>query len=227
MKKITLLFFAVAVSFGLTVFTFAQKKTSVPPVYLNVTIDDGVSQSLYGIGSDGGGVYSHGTDSVEAQFLSTGVLDFKSSAGIRKINAFYSTSLGDSQTALTLPASETAASFQILTFVNTPPFQNMGIGETRCQGLGVNIFTSGNTRTIGYRAGRGTITNTGYVRAARLSNNEFNKRVWTLESYTGDVPCSTYDNIARIRDAKTSGKPVPDTDYGRYNMPLKLILTEK
>ncbi|MBA3601247.1 MAG: hypothetical protein H0W45_08435, partial [Acidobacteria bacterium] len=97
----------------------------------------------------------------------------------------------------------------------------MTVGEVRCEGLVAGFPLGEYTRHIGYRAGRGTITNTGYVKVTHPYDN-----TWIMESNSGSA-CGNYDNIARIRDAKNSGKPVPDIDYGRYSMPFKLILTRQ
>lgn len=231
MRNRIVLFFALVVCFCLSANIFAQKNKGVTPITLNVTFDDTKSGSLFGIGSDGGGTYEHGKQSVSAQFLSSGVLDFKSSAGIRKIKAFYSTPQGDSQTDQSLPASETAANFQILTFVNTPPFQDMFENTTRCQGIGVNIYIPGYTRTIGYQAGQGHLKKTAYAKVSRLANVN-DKGVWVIESDSAQT-CQPapdgfiYDNIAMIADRKTSGKPGNDIIYGRYYMPFKITLTQQ
>jgi hypothetical protein len=226
MKKITLLFAAVAVCFGLTLNTFAQKKSSVPPVYLNVTIEDFVTAEgePIGIGSDkpngGNGYYVHGLDGVTAEFNSNGYLNFKS--GNRLVNAYYTSPLGDSPTGSTLPAKDTATNVQILTFVNDLYLQTMGIGEVRCQGFGVNVPLPNYRRTVGYRAGRGTITNTAWVMITHPDD-----RTWIMTPTSGGVCQPNSDDIARIRDEKLSGKPVPDIDYGRFLMPFRLILTRQ
>ncbi|MBA3601491.1 MAG: hypothetical protein H0W45_09690, partial [Acidobacteria bacterium] len=87
-NKLFKIFALIMLCLSISIGTFAQRDKGVTPVNLNITIDDSVSQGLFGIGSDGG-IYSHGgLDLVEAQFLSTGVLSFKS--GNRLVNAFYS-----------------------------------------------------------------------------------------------------------------------------------------
>lgn len=201
----------------ITISTFAQKNRGVEAVSLNVTIDDTVSQGSFGIGSDENGTYFHGLKLVEAQFLSTGVLSFKS--GSRIVNAFYSIPI--EMNSNTLPTMDSKINVNFLTFVKSGMYlQTMSVGEVRCEGLAVNIPLVGYTRTIGYRAGRGIITNTGYVKVTHPYND-----TWLMES-NSESSCGSFDNIARIRDAKNSGKPV-DTDYGRYSMPFRLTLTRQ
>jgi outer membrane lipoprotein-sorting protein len=208
---------AILLCLAVTISTFAQKNRGVDVVNLNVTIDDTVSQGLFGIGSYGGSTYFHGLNLVEAQFLSSGVLSFKS--GNRFVNAFYSTP--EEMTSNSLPAMDSKTNVKFITFVGSQYLQTMAIGEVRCEGLVVSLPSADYTRQIGYRAGRGTITNTGYVKVTHPDNI-----TWYMESNSGGT-CGSYDNIARIRDAKNSGKPVPDIDYGRYTMPFKLILTRQ
>ncbi|MDQ3062963.1 MAG: hypothetical protein M3R14_08905 [Acidobacteriota bacterium] len=209
---------AILLCLTVTISTFAQRNRGVDPVNLNVTIDDTVSQGLFGIGSDGGGIYSHGQNFVEAQFLSSGVLSFKS-GGNRAVNAFYPTPF--EMTSNSLPAMDSKTNVKFITFVGSKYLQTMTIGEVRCEGLVVSLPSADYTRQIGYRAGRGTITNTGYVKVTHLYND-----TWYMES-NSEGTCGSYDNIARIRDAKNSGRPVPDIDYGRYSMPFRLILTRQ
>jgi len=210
---------AILLCLTITISTFAQKNRGVDAVNLNVTIDDTVSQGLFGIGSDGGGIYSHGLNLVEAQFLSTGVLSFKS-GGSRAVNAFYSTPVDINSNSLPTMDSKTNVTF--LTFVKSGMYlQTMTVGEVRCEGLVVSLPLGDYTRHIGYRAGRGTIANTGYVKVTHPNSD-----TWYMES-NSEGTCGNYDNIARIRDAKNSGRPVPDTDYGRYSMPFRLTLTRQ
>lgn len=236
MKKLTIIFAAVAICFAITTNLFAQKTA---PVYLNVQIDDKISQQIYGIGSDGNGTYFHGQSSVSASFTQYGFFNFYS--GDRPVIAYYANSngtnsQGDSQTTMALPLADTGAGVTIKTHNNSTYGQNMAEGQSLCMGVTVNRKIGDYTRTIGYHAGRGTLRNTSYVKVTRLPNDINGKRVWTLESNTYGTTCmnsdgtlydNIYDNIARIRDAKTSGKTAPDIDYGRYNMPFKLTLTEK
>jgi hypothetical protein len=214
-KVLVLITFCLSLSIGI----LAQKNKGVASVNLNVSIDDFVSQNLFGIGSDGIGSYVHGESLVEAQFLSSGVLSFKS--GNRSVNAYYSNSLGDSQTTQTLPPADSNSNVKFITFVGSKFLQTMAVNESRCEGLVVSFPLGDYTRQIGYRAGRGVLTNTGYVRVTHPDVN-----TWIMESDSGGN-CSGNENIARIRTAKTSGKTEPDIDYGIYNMPFRLILTRK
>jgi hypothetical protein len=192
-----------------------QKNKGVTPVNLSVTIDDSVNQSgSVGIGSDFGGAYVNGQQSVVAQFLSTGVLSFKS--GTRTVNAYYGLSIDP--VTQPLPASDSDNGVQILTFVNSTYLQTMSVGEQRCEAIAVNFDLSSVVRTIGYRAGRGTISNTGPALVSHPDSN-----TWTIQSDSGSV-CSAYDSNARVRDAPKTGKP-GDIDHGRYFMPMRLILS--
>ncbi|HEX8289192.1 MAG TPA: hypothetical protein VF556_14420 [Pyrinomonadaceae bacterium] len=209
---------------SLSINILAQRNKGVDPVNLTVSIDDLVSQNLYGIGSDGIGSYVHGENLVEAQFLSSGVLSFKS--GNRFVNAYYSNSfgsnsLGDSLTTQTLPSSDSNFNVKFITFVGSKYLQTMAVNESRCEGLVVSFPLGDYTRQIGYRAGRGDLTTTGYVKVTHPDIN-----TWIMESNSGGS-CSSNDSIARVRMAKTSGKTAPDIDYGRYNMPFRLVLTRK
>ena len=85
MNKLTSFLFATTISLCMTLSTFAQNGTT--PVYLDVLFDNSFS-STSGISSDGG-LYSHGYDSVTAQFTDNGYLNFIS--GTRPITAKYPT----------------------------------------------------------------------------------------------------------------------------------------
>ena len=210
--------------------TVGAQRVKTPPVYLNVAIDDLAAQ-VSGIRSDDPdgdpstvNPYSHGTDSVSAQFTENGYFAFKS--GARRVRAVYSMSLGDSQTTNILPAEDFRQNVEFLTFVGDGVLQTMPVGAIRCQKFGVNIMlgdSAGTRRTIGYRAGRGTLTNTGYVKVTHPDND-----TWVIESDTqGACPNGSNESVARIRDARTKGKTVPDVDYGRYVMPVRIILTRR
>jgi hypothetical protein len=147
-------------------------------------------------------------------------------SGTRVVNAVYSTPV---EIGAILPVSmDSSANVNIKTFVTALKFQDMAVGQSQCVGAGVNISfndAAQTVRTIGYRGGRGTITNTAYVHVTHPNTN-----TWILEP-TPQTNCggadNSLDNIARIRDAKTKGKTVPDTDYGRYYMPFRLTLTRQ
>jgi hypothetical protein len=195
----------------------AQNNKAVTPVNLSVTIDDSVNQSgSVGIGSDLGGAYVNGQQSVAAQFLSTGVFSFKS--GTRTVNAYYG--LPIDPVTQPLPASDSDTGVQILTFVKSTYLQTMAIGEQRCEAIAVNFDLGSMTRTIGYRAGRGTISNTGPSLVSHGDND-----TWIIQSDSGSV-CSSYDSVARVRDAPKTGKP-GDIEHGRYFMPFRLVLTRQ
>ncbi len=213
MKKITTILAVLAVCFAVSINIFAQRGTAA--VYLNVTIDDGVSTELEGIRSDGGAAYSHGVYSVSAQFTKYGFFDFNS--GTRNLSAFYSNPVdGNTQLA---PDTKSGVLIKTHSGSQEPTYlQNMTVGESRCVQMSVTFNFGTYTRTIGYNAGHGTISNTGRVRVTRP-----NADTWIIES--GGI-CSEYDNIARVRDRTTSRKYV-DTDYGRFLMPVRLILERK
>lgn len=221
MRKTFYLLIIITFSLSAVIGTFAQRRAT--PVNLNVTIDDLVSQTA-GIRSDGQGSYVNGQNSVQAQLTDYGWFNFYS--GMRTVTADYSTPV---EIGAPLPAaSETVANINIKTVVTSLKFQDMAIGQSQCVGMGVNIsYTDAakTVRTIGYRAGRGTITNTAWVKVTHPDND-----TWILEP-TPQTDCGAADNgndsVARIRDAKTKGKTVPDTDYGRYYMPFRLILTRQ
>ncbi|MDQ3750759.1 MAG: hypothetical protein M3367_17340 [Acidobacteriota bacterium] len=221
MKKLNTFLTAMMICLSLTLISFAQRRAT--PVNLNVTIDDLVSQTA-GIRSDGLGTYLTGQDSVTAQLTEYGWFNFVS--GTRVVNAIYSTPV---EIGATLPVSmDSRTNVNIKTFVTSLKFQDMAIGQSQCVGAAVNINlndTAQTVRTIGYRGGRGTITNTAYVYVTHPDAN-----TWILEP-TPQTNCggtdNSLDNIARIRDAKTKGKTVPDTDYGRYLMPFRLTLTRR
>lgn len=195
---------AILFCLSVTIFTLAQN--SVNPVNLNVIIDDSVSP--FGIHSDGGGQYS-------AQFGQYGY--FTLNSGNRIINAVYSPIEGN-------PSLQTDSKqgVVITTFADGTFLQNMVNGTSLCKGLAVKINmgdAAQTVRTIGYRAGRGDLTTTGFVKVTRVDDNN-----WIMESQG----CSgALDGVARVIDAKTKGKPVPDINFGRYFMPLKLILTRQ
>jgi hypothetical protein len=212
-RKIFILVILVCLSMAVS----GQKNKGVTPVNLSVTIDDSVNQSgSVGIGSDLGGAYINGQQSVVAEFLSTGVFSFKS--GVRTVNAYYG--LPIDPVSQPLPASDSDTGVQILTFVKSTYLQTMTIGEQRCEAIAVNFDLSSAIRTIGYRAGRGTISNTGPSLVSHPDND-----TWTIQSDSGSV-CSAFDSNARVRDAPKTGKP-GDTEHGRYFMPFKLVLTRQ
>lgn len=219
MTKNLRLLMAVIFAVMLSLSSYGQKPGSQPQVNLDVAIDDLASQGLYGFGSDGGGIYVHGSQGVAASFLSTGVLSFKT--GNRTATAFYSTPVEPVGALLT---GSTSGSWYFLTFVHSNTglyLQTMAVGTSRCEGLiGRMPISSSYTRHIGYRAGQGTLTDLGYMLVTHPDAN-----TWVLDSNSGTA-CGTaaYSNIARINDAQTKG-PANTIFHGRYNMPLRLFLT--
>ena len=205
--------FVLTLAFG----ALAQPPGSQPArVYLDVVIDDTVSLGSFGFGSDGRGTYFNGTDGVTASFLSSGVLSFKT--GTRPATAYHSTAWAIAPFLNTLDGSTTGNAY-FLTFVKSELYlQTMAVGSFRCEGLIGSIPISADyTRHVGYRAGRGTITNLGYIRVTHPDAN-----TWIMDSNSG--ACGANDNIARINDAKTKGK-ANDIFHERYYMPLRLVLT--
>jgi len=218
MKMIKFVMVSVALSLMLVFTAFAQKPGSQPPqVNLDVVIDDVASQGLYGFGSDGGGAYVHGSQGVAASFLSTGVLSFKT--GNRTATAYYST---PEEPVGALLTGSTSGSSYFLTFVKSGQYlQTMAIGSSRCEGLvGSMPISADYDRYVGYHAGRGTLSDLGYMLVTHPDAN-----TWVMDSNSAGVCGSTaYDNIARVNDAKTKGK-ANDVFHGRYYMPLRLVLT--
>lgn len=214
---LTIIIISVFASVGIN----AQRRAV--PVNLNVTIDDLVSQAA-GVRSDGQGVYVNGQNSVQAQLTEYGWFNFNS--GARVVNAIYSTPV---EVGAVLPTpSDSQTGVIIKTFVTSLKFQDMAVGQSQCVGFGVNFNfndAAKTVRTIGYRGGRGIITNTAWVKVTHPDQN-----TWILEP-SPQTDCGAADNsndsVARIRDAKTKGKAVPDTDYGRYFMPFRLTLTRQ
>lgn len=209
-NKLFKIFTALMLGLSLTIFTLAQR--SAPPVNLNVTIDDGINLQ-YGIHSDGN-PYINGQNSVSAQFGQYGY--FTLNSGSRVINALYPPNPNFTQ--------DSKPGTVITTFADGTFLQKMTVGAIVCKSLAVNIKlgdAAQTTRTIGYRAGRGDLSTTGYV---KISHPDIN--TWIMESNSSGG-CGSFDNTARIRDAKTKGKPSPDIDYGTYFMPLRLVLTRQ
>jgi hypothetical protein len=191
--------------------------STVQPVSLNVVIDDAVSQSLHGIGSDGGGTYVNGIDGAGAAFGTNGYFTFKT--GNRTAKAFYSTPVELTGPQLT---GSSTASMTLMTFVNGFYLQNMTVGgPPRCEGLIASWDLSSKLgRNIGYQAGRAPYAQTAYMLVSHPDAN-----TWIMDSYSAGA-CSAYDNIATISDSSTKGA-ASNTFYGRYNMPLRLILTRQ
>jgi hypothetical protein len=137
-------------------------------------------------------------------------------------SAYYSTPIEGNPTL----ATDSKTGVSIKTHGGSNYLQNMTVGETRCVQTSVNFIIGEYTRTIGYNAGYGTISNTSYVKATHPDAN-----TWIMESAsTGSCTSqdgNSYDSVARVRDHKTSGKKAPDIDYGRFYMPLRLILTRQ
>jgi hypothetical protein len=221
MKKLTLIFAAIAICFGFTTNTLAQKKpggSGSSAVYLNVTVDNGTTEQPNAIRSDNDlfNPYSHGSSSVSAQFTKYGFFDFNS--GTRNINAYYSPYEGQSALA---PDSGTGVLIKTHSGSQEPTYlQNMPVGSSRCVQMSVTFNFGTYTRTIGYNAGNGTISNTGRVRVTHPNTD-----TWIIESNSGGI-CSQYDEIARVRD-RTTARPYVDTDYGRFSMPVRIILERK
>jgi hypothetical protein len=221
MKKMVILIVALGIFGCLGNSSFGQRRTL--PVRLNVTIDDIVSQTA-GIQSDGAGAFQDGQHAVTAVLTEYGWFNFIS--GTRTVTAVYSTPI-EILTPLATP-SESGTGVTVKTFVTSLKIQDMAIGQSQCVGMAVNFSYNDparTVRTIGYRAGRGTITTTGYVLITHP-----NADTWILEP-TPQTSCggtdNSLDNIARIRDATTKGRPTPDIDYGRYYLPFRLTLTRQ
>lgn len=207
--------FLAVLTFILTVaaVVFARPNKGPAAVNLDVTIDDSVSVAA-GIRSDGSGPYVNGVNGVQASFLSTGVLSFKS--GTRQVTALYSTAV---EPLTALPLSDTFSNSTILTFVKSGFYlQTMAVGETRCEGLIIGMpFSTDYTRFIGYRAGHGVLTNLAYILVSHPTVD-----TWVMDSQDGG--CSANDNTARINDAKNKGK-ADEITHGRYFMPFRMTLT--
>lgn len=218
MKMIKFLTGNVALSLMFAFTSVAQKPASQPAqVNLDVVIDDLASQGLYGFGSDGGGAYVYGSQGVAASFLSTGVLSFRT--GNRTATAFYST---PEEPVGTLLTGSTSGSSYFLTFVKSGQYlQTMAIGSSRCEGLvGSMPISADYDRYVGYHAGRGTLSDLGYMLVTHPDIN-----TWIMDSNSAGLCGSmAYDNIARINDARIKGK-ANDIFHGRYYMPLRLVLT--
>jgi hypothetical protein len=197
----------------------AQRNQGPAAVNLNVVIDDSVSNSHAGFGSDGAGAYAHGSQGVIAQFLSTGVLEFKT--GNRTAAMHYGAPLEPVGNVL---AGPTIGPSRFITIVRSGLYlQTMDIGSTRCERLvGSQPISSDRDRYVGYRAGHGTLTDLAHVLVTRVDAN-----TWTMDSNTGgQCNSAENDNVARINDSKTKGKA--DTIFhGRYIMPLRLVLTRQ
>src|SRR5262249_41938271 len=166
-------------------------------------------------------IYSNGVNSAQAVFGTYGHFVF--SSGTRSVRFLYSDSLGDSLTSRTLPASEEPTNVHGRTFNTSDPYtnlQDMFIGQQKSLGLGWFIAE----RSIGFRYGRGVLTNTSFVIVSHPDNN-----TWIMQP-SPQYPCSgtfVQDNVARIRDAVTFHGKTTDYDYGRYVMPFKLTLTRQ
>lgn len=194
-----------------------QRPGSEPQVNLDVVIDDTASQGMFGFGSDGGGTYIHGSQGVTASFATTGILHFKT--GNRTATAYYSAPVSPVGELLT---GSLTASTTFMTFVKSGLYlQTMAVGSSRCEGLiGSMPISADYTRHVGYRAGRGTLTDLNYMLVTRTNND-----TWVMDS-NSEPTCSSsgYNGIARINDAKNKGK-ANDIFHGTYYMPLRLVLT--
>ena len=190
------------------------KQQAPPSVAVNVVIDDLVNQNgLYGFGSDGQGAYVNGSQGVQGTLGD--ILLFKT--GNRSASAYYG-----NQVEITNPLSgSSSASMTFMNFVDGNYLQLMGVGTTRCEALMVNFAVSSRTtRSIAYRSGRVPYTNTAYMLVTHPDSN-----TWIMDSNSAGF-CGTSDNIANIFDSVTKGN-ISDTPYGRYNMPLRLVLTRQ
>ena len=220
MRKTIILLAAVVVCFSAVLNVLAQGRPT--PVNLKVTFDDNVSQ-VAGIRSDGMGPYFNGNQSVEAVLTEHGWFNFVS--GARTVTAVYSDPVDGIVTPL--PASETRTGVNIKTIVTSLKIQDMAVEQSQCVRLGVNIAyadAAKTIRTIGYQAGHGTITNTAW---AFLTHPDADTWIIEVAPQTNCGADNSLDSVARIRDTKTKGKAVPDIDYGRYRMPLRLTLTRQ
>jgi hypothetical protein len=170
--------------------------------------------------------YMTGVASVNAVFNVDGHFVFLS--GSRTVEFLYSTPLGDSLTTRILPNSEEPANVRARTFNTSEPYtnlQDMLIGQQQCLGLGwfIGQFTN-SERSIGFRYGRGMLTNTSFVIVQRTDLDN-----WVMEPAPQTMCSTTFlqDNVTRIRDSETKRGKTTDYDYGRYVMPFKLTLTRQ
>lgn len=193
---------------------------------LNVTIEPLAGNCRICPDNSATPTYSNGVASVSAVFNVDGHFVFLS--GIRTVEFLYSTPLGDSLTTRVLPASEEPATVRARTFNTSEPYtnlQDMLIGQQQCLGLGwfIGQFTN-SERSIGFRYGRGVLTNTSFVIVQRTDLDN-----WVMEPAPQTMCSTTFvqDNVTRIRDSETKRGKTTDYDYGRYLMPFKLTLSRQ
>jgi hypothetical protein len=211
-----------------------NKTPSAPPVYLNVLIEelfDSTTGAAIGIRPDvTGRLYQNGLESVSASFNQYGHFVFLS--GSRSITFDYSSRLlqGLGDGTATVTGSETWSDVSTRSYNTGTPYtllQSMYVGQSQCIGVGWHMKlgdAAETTRSVGFRYGRGTLENTAYVVISHTDQN-----TWVMEPTPQGV-CNgdaTYDSSARVRDSKTVKGKTVDTDYGRYRMPFRLILTRQ
>ena len=193
---------------------------------LNVTIEPLDGGCMICPDNPAAPTYANGVSSVQAVFGTYGHFVFVS--GSRAVKFFYLTSLGDSLTTKTLPSSEAPTQVRARTFNTSDVYtnlQDMHVGQQQCLGMGWIIGQYTNSeRAIGFRYGRGVLTNTSFVIVTHLDDN-----TWTMEPAPQGMCSSTFlqDNVGRVRDAITVRGKTTDYDYGRYVMPFKLTLTRQ
>jgi hypothetical protein len=170
--------------------------------------------------------YFNGVDSAQAVFDDYGNFVFVS--GARAVVFLYSPPLGDSLTTRTLPASDVRTQVRARTYKTSDTYTNlqgMSVGQAQCLGMGwvIGQYTD-SERSVGFRYGRGVLSNTSFVVVTHPDDN-----TWVMEPAPQGACGTTFlqDNVARVRDSVTARGKTTDYDYGRYVMPFRLTLVRQ
>ena len=203
-------------------------KGSSTPVPLIVTVSDvDGSGAAYNIQSDGGGVYTDGTQNVQAVLDQYGTFAFNMPAvtrlsQIRWLSYNFNSAVDPANAYRPTPTS--TAPYHVSTgpssFSPFIPIQNLGINgnpSSECAYMGNSIANSTTTWRVSFHKGYEDVASSPTAFAV-VTRSSVSPAVWTI---TPGGSCSPNSNVAALRSADGT------VLFGYYNLPFFFTLAAK
>ncbi len=206
----------------------AAKGTSLPTVSLIVTVSntDGLG-NVYGIQSDGKGVYTDGSQYVQAILDQYGTFAFNTDiysnrTAIRWVTYNFNNPVDPTNTYRPSPGNTKDYHFSTGPSAYSPftPIQNLGINgnpATECIYMGNGIQNNTTSWAVSFHKGYED-TSTSPTAYAFVTRTSVSPAVWTV---TPVGSCSPNSNVASLRSGDGT------VLYGYYNIPFLFTLTAK
>lgn len=175
-----------------------------------------------GIRSDGSGVYTDGSQNVQAVLDQSGTFAFNTKAStriaaVRSVTYSFSSPVDPLNTYLPTPSNSQNYHFSTGPSAFSPfiPIQNLAIGSSECAYMGNSIANSAQAWRVSYHKGNEDVSAspTAFAVFTRTGTN-----TWTVAP---SGACSPISNVAALRS--DDGTVL----YGYYNLPFLFTLTRK